>query len=270
MKRIHKYRYLVLRRFVQLSLLFLFVGGNVFGWQVLKGNYSSALLFDTVNLSDPYATLQILCTGFVAGADVLLGALTVLLLYGMLFGRMFCSWICPVNILTDTAIYASKKLKLENRLKFSRRTRYGVLILGLLLSAILATPAFELISPVGMLHRAVIFGVGGSWAVLLAVFLFDFGFSRFGWCGHLCPIGAFYSLVGRFAILKIRHDKDSCTNCGKCFKVCHEQQVLSRINISSGFISSGECSTCMRCVEVCEDGALKLSLRNPLKKEKNA
>ena len=257
-----------MRRAVQLSLLFLFLGGNVFGWHVLKGNYSSGLLFDTINLSDPYATLQILATGFIAGTDVLLGALSVLVLYGLIFGRMFCSWICPMNIITDSAIYGSKKLKLNNNLTFSRKTRYGVMVLGIVLSFFLATPAFELISPVAMLHRALIFGTGGVWAVIAGLFLFDFAVTLYGWCGHLCPIGAFYALIGRFAILKIRHEADRCTNCGKCFEVCHEEQVLSIINISSGFIKSGECSSCMRCIEACEDHALKLALRNPLRIDK--
>lgn len=268
MKGPYPYRYLILRRFVQLSILFLFLGSNLYGWQILKGNYSSGLILGTINLSDPYAGLQILATGFIAGADVLVGALTVLLLYGLVFGRMFCSWICPVNIITDTAIYGSKKLKLKNTLFFNRKTRYAILILSLILSAILATPAFEIISPVSMFHRAVIFGTGGAWAVVLALFLFDFGLVRYGWCGHLCPIGAFYSLIGKYSLLKVRHDADQCTNCGKCFKVCHEEQVLTIINKETGFIKSGECSSCLRCVEVCDDRALKLAARISFKKNK--
>ena len=154
----------------------------------------------------------------------------------------------------------------NNSLKINRNTRYGILLLGVILSTFLATPAFELISPVAILHRAVIYGIGGAWALILALFLFDFGMVRYGWCGHLCPIGAFYSLIGRFSFLKVKHYTDPCTNCGKCFQVCHEVQVLSLINKESGFIKSGECSSCLRCVEVCEDEALKLSVRIPLKK----
>jgi len=261
---INKYRFLILRRIVQLILLFLFLGGNVFGWHILRGNYSSGVLFDKIHLSDPYATLQILATGFVVGADVLIGAVIVIVLYGLVFGRMFCSWVCPMNIISDTAIFASKKLQVNNTLSFSRKTRYGVMVLGLVLSLILATPAFEIISPVSMLHRAIIYGFGGAWAVILAVFLFDFAVTRFGWCGHICPIGAFYALVGKFSILKVKHKADNCTDCGKCFDVCHEVQVLSIINKKSGYIKSSECTNCMRCIEVCDDNALNLSLRNPL------
>ena len=59
MKLIRNYRYLILRRLVQLSLLLLLIAGNYWGWKILNGNFSTALLFDYVPLSDPYAVLQI-------------------------------------------------------------------------------------------------------------------------------------------------------------------------------------------------------------------
>lgn len=268
MKHLKKYRFLILRRIVQSGLLLLFLGGNLFGWKVLTGNYSAAVLFGRLQLADPYATLQILATGFAAGADVLLGALVILLLYGLLLGRMFCSWVCPMNIITDTAIYGSRQLRLKPNINFNRRTRYGVLVVGIVLSVMLALPAFEIISPVAMLHRGVIFGLGAAWAVILAIFLFDLAVTLNGWCGHLCPIGAFYALTGRYALLKVRHNAGNCTDCGKCFEMCHEPQVLDIINLRSGMIRSPECTNCLRCVEVCEDHALKLSVRRPLEKRK--
>jgi len=269
MRILRTYRFLILRRLLQISMLLLFFGGNAFGWKILRGNYSSALLFDTIPLSDPYAVIQILATGFVAGADVLIGGIIVLFLYGIIFGRMFCSWVCPMNIVADTAIYGSKKLKIKNNLTFNRKTRYGVMVVGIVLSFFLATPAFEAISPVSMLHRGIIFGMGGGWAIVAALFLFDFAVTRYGWCGHLCPIGAFYSFIGKYAIIKMKHNADNCTNCGKCFEVCHEEQVLDIINVDSGFITSPECTNCSRCVEVCDDNALKISARNPLISKKN-
>ncbi|OQY00099.1 MAG: quinol dehydrogenase ferredoxin subunit NapH [Bacteroidetes bacterium 4572_117] len=257
-----KNKYLILRRFVQISILLLFFGGNYWGWQILIGNFSTALLFDSVPLSDPYAVLQILASGFIVGVDLLIGGLIVFVVYGLLAGRMFCAWVCPMNIVADFAIWLNQRLKITTNLKLNRKTRYGVLVLGLVLSPILGFAAFEAISPVAMLHRSIIFGVGASWQVILAIFFFDIAVTKYGWCGHLCPLGAFYSTIGRFSIIKVNHNADNCTNCMKCFKVCHEVQVLDIIGKHNGFINSGECTNCARCIEVCEDDALTFSIRN--------
>ena len=87
--------------------------------------------------------------------------------------------------------------------------------------------AWELINPVSMLHRGLIFGLGMGWAIVLAVFLFDLLFSRNGWCGHVCPVGAFYSLVGKWSPLRVAAVKrDACNDCMDCFEVCPEPQVI--------------------------------------------
>lgn len=266
MNKIITNKYLIARRIIQLGFLFMFFGGNYFGWTVLRGNYSSAIILDTIPLADPYATLQIFATGFIAGADVLIGAVIILVLYGLFFGRMFCSWICPLNIITDAAIWLNQKLDIKTTLGFSRNTRYGILVLGLILSAIMGIAAFEAVSPISMLHRGIIYGIGGSWAVILGIFLFDLTITKYGWCGHLCPLGAFYALVGKFSLLKVKHQADKCTNCMKCFVVCPEEHVLTIIGKSTGIIKSSECTNCARCIEVCEDDALHIIFQDPIKK----
>ena len=260
------HRYLIARRIVQLGLLFLFFGANYFGWNIIKGNYSSASLFETVPMSDPYAALQIFTSGMIISLDVLIGSIIVLLLYGLLAGRVFCSWICPMNIIADTAAWLNNKFDFKSSLTFGRKTRYGLLVLGLILSPILGYAAFEAISPVAMLHRGVIFGFGLSWTVIGAIFLFDLAITKFGWCGHLCPLGAFYSVIGKFSLLKVKHIKDNCTSCMKCFQVCPEEQVLDIVTKADGYIKSGECTNCARCIEVCHDKALKFSIRKPILK----
>ena len=261
-----KYRYLISRRIVQLALLGLFVGANYFGWNILKGNYSSALLFETVPLGDPYAVIQILASGFISSSELILGATIILLVYGLLLGRMFCSWVCPVNIIEDAAIWLNNKLGLKYSLSLSRQIRYWALGLGIILSAILGYAAFEAVSPISMVHRGIIFGIGGGWAFILALFLFDFAITKFGWCGHLCPLGAFYSFISKYALIKVKYNNDKCTQCMKCFAVCPEEQVLSIVTHTSGIIKPAECTNCGRCIEVCDDDALNLSLRTINKK----
>lgn len=260
-------KYLILRRIVQLSILLLFFGGNYFGWKVLIGNYSSATLLDEILLSDPYATLQILLSGFIGAVDLFIGAVIVFIFYAIIGGRVFCSWVCPVNMLSDFVIWARKKLHIWNTpiLKLSRNVRYYILALSFVLSAIIGVAAFEIISPISIFHRAIIFGVGGSWVVILALFLFDLSIVKNGWCGYLCPLGAFYSVVGQYGLLKVYHEKDKCKICNKCFEVCPEVHVLSIIGKEDGYIKSGECTNCAQCIDVCDDNALKYSI-NYLKK----
>lgn len=257
-----KYRYLILRRLVQFSVMLLFAGSNYFGWTILKGNLSSALLLGKIQLSDPYAVLQILATGFWVGSDVLVSAAIILTVYTLLSGRMFCSWVCPMNSVTDLARWLRNIFEIStNAVSLNRNLRLWLLGLSMVLSAITGLAAFETISPIGFLHREIVFGVGAGWAVVLAVFLFDLGIVKNGWCGHICPLGAFYGLVGNFGLLKVKHKKEKCTNCNACFKVCPEVQVLDIVGKKDGFIKAGECTNCSRCIEVCDDKALKYSIR---------
>jgi len=262
-----KYKFLILRRIVQLSFILLFAGGNYWGWEWLKGNYSSALIFDSLNLSDPYAVLQILAAGFLASSSVLWGALVVLLVYVLIGGRMFCSWVCPMNIVTDLAFRLRRLLKIEMQINvaISRNLRFYVLVLSLLVSFVFGLAAFEIISPISMLHRALVFGSGSGLAIVLLVFFVDLLILKAGWCGHLCPLGAFYSVVGKQAIIKVKHNKDNCTNCMACFDVCIEEQVLAIVGKENGFIRPGACSNCGRCIEACDDDALKYALKFDLK-----
>jgi ferredoxin-type protein NapH len=75
-------------------------------------------------------------------------------------------------------------------------------------------------------------------------------------------LGAFYSVIGRYSLIKVNHIKENCTNCLKCKDVCPEVQVLKKIAIESGRINSGECTNCGKCIEVCNDNSLKYSINN--------
>ncbi|MCL9819423.1 quinol dehydrogenase ferredoxin subunit NapH [Helicobacter colisuis] len=263
-----KYRFLVLRRIAQIGLLCLYVLGNYAGIKILQGNLSGSLLFEMIPLSDPFAILQLLFSGAIVGINALVGGLIILVFYGLIVGRAFCSYICPMNLVTDLANYLRRVLNISYApLYLSRRIRYVVLFLTLILSSLFGMAAFEAISPIGMIHRGIVFGMGfGAFAVLL-VFLLDLFVVSHGFCGHLCPLGAFYSLVSKFAFLKVKYDLDSCTHCMECKKICPEKQVLGLIGKESGKVIGGECTRCGRCIEVCGDNALRFNLLDFAKKE---
>ncbi len=262
----NSYRYLVLRRVTQIGLLVLYFGANAWGWTILMGNLSSSRFLDFVPMSDPYAALQMLVAGAVLATDLLIGVAVVTVFYLLIGGRAFCSWVCPINMITDAANFLRRKLEIDriqgSKQPASRNMRYWILALSLIISAIMGLTAFEFISPISMVHRGIVFGLGFGWAAMLIIFLFDLFVLKNGWCGHVCPLGGFYSLLGKFSLIRVQHYEENCTLCMKCKTVCPEHQVLHMIGKKSLPVLSGECSNCARCIEVCDDDALGFSIRN--------
>ena len=267
-----KYRFLIARRITQISVMVLYVIANVYGINFLTGNLSSSLLLNTVPLSDPYAVLQMAVAGAIISVDILLGAFIISIFYLIVGGRAFCSWVCPVNMITDLANYLRRKFgfnQIQKKQPASRNIRYWVIAISFVISFFMGIAAFELISPISMIHRGIIFGLGFGWATIVIIFLFDLFVLKNGWCGHICPLGGFYSLVGRFSLIRVHHNADNCTACMKCKEVCPENQVLHMVTKTSIPVLSGECTNCGRCVEVCDDDALNFSIKNLKKENKN-
>lgn len=261
------WRYLILRRVTQVSVLLLFFATAHWAWTfagqpLLSGNLSASSVVGIIPMSDPFAVLQILITRHLLVPEVLIGAAVVLVFYGLIGGRVFCSWICPVNAVTDFAGWLRNHLNLSNALHLNRSLRYYALVLVLVLSLLTGLAAFEWVSPIAMLHRELIFGIGMGLIGVGGIFLFDLMVVRHGWCGHLCPLGAFYAVVGRAAQLRVRFDETTCTRCGECIRVCPEPQVLNLNQAAQrGLVTSGECTNCGRCVPVCPEDSLSFDLR---------
>jgi len=264
-------KYLLARRVTQITILFLYFGANAYGWKMLVGNLSSSSLFGLIPLSDPYAILQMFAAGALISSNLLIGGGIIFLFYAVIGGRAFCSWVCPINIVTDAANYLRRALgfdKVSKKPPAKRNSRYWVLAISLVISAILGVAAFEFVSPISMIHRGLVFGMGLGWAAAVVIFLFDLLVLKDGWCGHICPLGGFYSLVGKFRLLKVKHDHEKCTACMECKLVCPEKQVLHMITKESIPVLSGECTNCGRCIDVCNDDALGFFLKTDEKKAK--
>ncbi len=256
-------KYLILRRVVQFGLLFLYFAGNVWGWQLLQGDISTSLLFNKIPLSDPFAVIQMFVAGATIGINVLIGALIISLFYGLIGGRAFCSWVCPVNLVTDLAAWLRRKLyidKIERKLWISRNIRYYMIILALIVSVISGLAAFEVVSPITILNRNIVFGIGSGIGLIVAIFLFDLFVVKNGWCGHICPLGGVYSIIGKYSLFRVRHNSDTCTLCMKCKDVCPEVQVLHMIGKKSMSVNDIECTNCGRCIDVCDDDSLSFGI----------
>ncbi len=251
------HRYLVLRRISQLAILGLFLAGPLLGLWVVKGNIASSLTLDLLPLSDPLVLLQSFLSGHMPEAAALIGGAIVLLFYLLVGGRVYCSWVCPLNIVTDAADWLRRRLGIKGGANFSNKTRYWLLGAILVVAAVSGSIAWELVNPVSMVYRGLVFGMGLAWGIVAAVFLLDLLVGRRAWCGHLCPVGAFYGLVGEGALLRVAAVKrEQCDDCMDCFTICPEHQVIRPAlkGADKGVgpvILSGHCTNCGRCIDVC-------------------
>ncbi|MGC4090772.1 MAG: 4Fe-4S binding protein [Polyangiaceae bacterium] len=150
------HRWLLLRRLSQLGILGLFLLGPLAGIWLVKGNLSYSLTLDTLPLTDPLLLLQVLLSGHLPETLGLLGAAIILAFYLLLGGRVYCSWVCPMNMVTDAAGWLRQRLGLKGSVHLGRHTRYWLLGLALLLPLGGAGLAWELLNPVSMLHRGLI------------------------------------------------------------------------------------------------------------------
>ena len=79
----HAYRFLILRRISQLSIILMFLSGPIWQVWILKGNYSSSMLLDTVPLTDPLITAESLATGYLPEITTIIGALVIVVFYAI-------------------------------------------------------------------------------------------------------------------------------------------------------------------------------------------
>ena len=121
-------------------------------------------------------------------------------------------------------------------------------------SALSGSIAWELINPVTALHRALVFGLWFGAGGTAAIFVFDLLVARHGWCGHLCPVGAFYD------------HRAACNDCMDCFAVCPEPHVIGPAlrgerSGATPVIIAGDCTLCGACIDVCSKQVFHLGLR---------
>ena len=262
----YAHRFLILRRLSQSLVILLFLLGPLFGLWLIKGNLASSIILDTVPLSDPFVFFQLLAAGHFPEINAIIGVAIVLLFYIVVGGRSYCAWVCPVNMITDLAAWLRRKLGINTHTNITKKLRLAILAAAFIVPLVISYVVWELINPVSMLSRGIIFGIGYGWLVLLAIFLFDLTMVRHGWCGHVCPMGAFYGLIGKASLTRVDAvNREQCNNCAECYMVCPEPQVLrgplkgADKGVSSKILDS-DCTNCGRCIDVCAPDVFKITL----------
>lgn len=265
--RLDANRWLLARRLTQLGILALFLLGPWAGIWIVKGNLNSSLTLDVLPLTDPFLFVQSLAARHWPETNAIIGAAIVAGFYWLVGGRSYCGWVCPVNLVTDGARWMRRRLRLMPGRAPRPALRYWLMAGVIVTAAVTGTIAWELVNPVSMLHRGLIFGFGLAWLIVVAVFLYDLLVAERGWCGHLCPMGAFYATLGRAAILRISAARrGECNDCADCYAVCPEPQIIKPALKGSGpaatpVILAGTCSNCGRCIDVCSKDVFRFTTR---------
>ncbi|MFW1506502.1 quinol dehydrogenase ferredoxin subunit NapH [Vibrio parahaemolyticus] len=255
------HRFLILRRLCQLTIIALFMAGPTLG--VLTGNLSSSMLLDTVPLSDPLIVLQALATGHIPEFNALLGVVIVVVFYAILAPRAFCAWVCPLNIVTDLAAWLRRKFNIKASYRWSLAIRYWLIPVLMLGSALSGAILWTWLDPVAALHRGLVFGMGAGWVLIALVFVLDLLLVEHGWCGHLCPLGATYGVIGRKSLLRVTAvRREDCTKCMDCFYVCPEPEVLRQpLKEGDRRVMDQNCISCGRCLDVCPEQVFEFKNR---------
>lgn len=226
------------------------------------GSLSSSMV-GPVTVLDPFAVLQVTVASKTFDLSWLLYALPVLIVYGLVRGRAFCGWVCPVNLLLEGVDWLRCKLGIKVcERAVPRHAKLYVAAGVLVLSALVGIPVFEAFSPIGAIGKGLLFGSLVGVFTLIAVVVAELFWGRRVWCRSLCPLGGFYEALGRVGQVNVKIDAAKCVHCGACSRAClADPQILEPVlDGRDPFVRAGDCMACGSCVDACPTQALRLGL----------
>jgi polyferredoxin len=176
--------------------------------------------------------------------------------------KSFCSWVCPLGLLSESLYRVRKRLGLGAITIYGipdtllRSVKYLVLLFfvytiffqmkGPGLEGFIYS-AYHMTADIKMLHFFTRISPGAL-GILATLVVLTFVFPYF-WCRYLCPYGALMGMAGMVSPVKIRRNRETCTACGKCDRACP-----GRIRVSiRERVTSDECTACGRCVDACPE-----------------
>jgi len=234
---------------------------------------------------DPLATFGTVLTTHTLYRPLLWALVTIVLT--IIFGRFFCGWICPFGALHQFVGYLGNRRKTTaqkiqlNKYRKTQCIKYFILLFFLFMAAfpsLAASLQTGLLDPITLLTRSFnllllpvidrtvnLVSVSarfyeGAWlifTIFLTAVLLNLIIPRF-YCRFICPLGALFAIIGRFAIWRIGKKQKDCTNCKLCEKSCEGAcEPAGKIRIS-------ECVLCLNCREDCIDQLMVYQTRPSL------
>lgn len=174
-----------------------------------------------------------------------LGFFAVSLILAVVFGRIYCGYICPMNTVMLPAEWISKKLKLSKEApKWLEKGIYPWIFFGLSIAVMIGfKKAMQINIPILIV-----------WVVLSV--LITLVYKPYVFHNLICPFGALQKIFGKFAIFSKRVDADKCIGCKKCESVCPSVAIVVQED-KKAIIDKSLCHQCTNCTEVCPTEAIK-------------
>lgn len=211
-----------------------------------------------------------------------LGAIVVWFGITFLFGRVYCSAVCPVGILQDLIIFLRRYIRPLRRPYSYRKPvqfRYHLLVIylfclvaGVTLVSFAIEPWHIMQNICGAFHPSRMAAVwltrGGGVPVgiiagivsLLLLVVFSLLTGR-GFCTMVCPIGTALGCFGDNTLYHIEIDPDKCVNCMKCEEICRSQCI----KVVGRHVDNSRCVRCFDCVKVCPNDAIRFQVNRNMR-----
>ncbi len=218
----------------------------------------------------------------------------IVLVLTLLFGRVYCSSICPLGTMQDISSYAAKKFNKKKKFTYTKEyfwLRYTVLVIvvisilfGNLFLVNLLDPYSntgrifaQLFNPLLMhlnniaaftlekfniyliypIEIKIFYVIAALFPLMFLAIVIYLSYKRGRlYCNTICPVGTLLGLISKFTIFKLKIDKASCEGCGVCARVCKAECIEK----STKEIDFSRCVACYNCLDVCPSDSINYQL----------
>lgn len=253
----------ILRRVSQISVILLIIAIpllNKKGLSFISGSLYS-LAIGPVWITDPLSGLQTILSSLTLDTVLLLSMLIPVVL-ALVLGRVFCSWMCPQNALSELFDHLSEKIRAKGgqRPRLIKglppvKVRYLILVTLLIAAPLLGFPIANLMSAPGIISvqvtKFIYEGtVGFELGLIGLIILTEVFVVRRVWCNYICPVGSFLGIFRNRRTLKVVYEEDAAHVCGRCM-ACKDECRLG-LDPMGGEIYPF-CHNCGDCIGACKE-----------------
>jgi polyferredoxin len=169
--------------------------------------------------------------------------------------KLFCGWVCPIGAAQELVHRVPMGTGLKKRIPFrvSNPIRIIVFVVFVPVVFLAAVNIYDYFNPFEFLH----WGFGLTTTIVFVVTLLVSLFLFRPFCYLLCPLGLITWLLEHVSLIRVKVDRNTCTDCDICVE---ESPCPSVRAILDKKLSRPDCHACGKCIEVCPEGSLSFKI----------